>query len=158
MKVQLVLAGLLFGGLLGGAVSWGHGNEHRHEAAQVNSHMSQMFALREQVPDDFRIMNRTPVVPDLSSLDKGKVLFARFCVACHGPEGKGDGPAAQAMETKPADFLDLEHSGIYGPGEKYWIVGNGTGETGMPGFGNELLPRDRWDLVNFIYQLQGGAN
>jgi len=58
------------------------------------------------------------------------------------------------MEPAPANFLDLDHSGIYGPGEKYWIIGTGSGKTGMPGFGQELSPQDRWDLVNHIYRLQ----
>lgn len=57
------------------------------------------------------------------------------------------------MNQKPANFLDREHSAIYGPGEKFWIIGNGSGETGMPAFPNLSLI-DRWNLVNHIYQLQ----
>jgi len=117
--------------------------------------MSQMYELKEKIPEDYRVMNRTPVIPDQGSLDHGANLFGQFCVACHGIEGKGDGPAASAMTSRPANFLDLEHSAIYGAGEKYWIIGNGSGSTGMPGFGGELSPKDRWDLVNYIYHLQG---
>jgi mono/diheme cytochrome c family protein len=40
----------------------------------------------------------------------GAALFARYCAACHGAQGRGDGPAAAALATPPADLsrLDLD--------------------------------------------------
>jgi cytochrome c oxidase cbb3-type subunit 3 len=35
-----------------------------------------------------------------------KKEFVRFCSKCHGNEGKGDGPQADALTTKPRDFTD----------------------------------------------------
>jgi cytochrome c oxidase cbb3-type subunit 3 len=35
-----------------------------------------------------------------------KKNFVRFCSKCHGTEGKGDGPQADALTTKPRDFTD----------------------------------------------------
>ena len=35
-----------------------------------------------------------------------KKEFVRFCAKCHGNEGKGDGPQADALTTKPRDFTD----------------------------------------------------
>jgi cytochrome c oxidase cbb3-type subunit III len=32
--------------------------------------------------------------------------FVRFCSKCHGTDGKGDGPQADALATKPRDFTD----------------------------------------------------
>ena len=37
----------------------------------------------------------------------GKAMFAQYCAACHGPEGKGDGPAAFTLKTPPADLTTL---------------------------------------------------
>ncbi len=37
---------------------------------------------------------------------KGAETFKAMCAACHGDSGKGDGPAAAALEPKPADFTD----------------------------------------------------
>ena len=42
-----------------------------------------------------------------SSAAAGKVLFAENCSACHGPGGKGDGPAAAALPTPPADLTRI---------------------------------------------------
>ena len=35
-----------------------------------------------------------------------KKNFVRFCSKCHGTAGKGDGPQADALTTKPRDFTD----------------------------------------------------
>jgi mono/diheme cytochrome c family protein len=36
----------------------------------------------------------------------GKQIFMQICTPCHGPEGKGDGPAAASFETKPRNLTD----------------------------------------------------
>lgn len=33
--------------------------------------------------------------------------FTRFCADCHGPEGKGNGPAAAGLKPRPADLTQL---------------------------------------------------
>jgi mono/diheme cytochrome c family protein len=38
---------------------------------------------------------------------RGPDLFHAHCAACHGPDGKGNGPAAGALKTKPADLTIL---------------------------------------------------
>lgn len=38
-----------------------------------------------------------------SSTD-GPAMFQAYCSPCHGKGGKGDGPAAPALKTKPADL------------------------------------------------------
>ena len=35
---------------------------------------------------------------------RGKALYQRHCQACHGVEGWGDGPDAQALKVAPANF------------------------------------------------------
>ena len=44
-----------------------------------------------------------PVEPEIS----GRVLYAtNGCGACHGQEGKGDGPIAKTLTPPPRDFRD----------------------------------------------------
>jgi len=38
---------------------------------------------------------------------RGPDLFHAHCAACHGAEGKGNGPAASSLKTKPADLTVL---------------------------------------------------
>ncbi len=151
-SIGTVIGGLLIA--LFAAPSFGHGDEKHPAKEKKSDHMQAMMALKDRIPEEYRIMERTPVIPDEASLTRGRELYQKQCASCHGAQGRGDGPAAKALPSPPADFLDLEHSAIYGPGEKYWIIGHGTGTTGMPGFA-DIAPEERWNLVNFILDLQG---
>jgi mono/diheme cytochrome c family protein len=45
----------------------------------------------------------TLVLPSMS----GRDIYNYFCVSCHGPDGRGDGPVATALRTRPADLRRL---------------------------------------------------
>ena len=132
------------------------GTGHHHHSAESSDHMKSMMALKESIPDEYQVMERTPVHPTEESLNQGQQLFLKNCSVCHGNDGAGKGPASANLKIPPANFLDKAHSAIYGPGEKFWIIGNGTGQTGMPAF-SDITPIDRWHLVNYILQLQNGG-
>src|ERR1051325_495677 len=42
-----------------------------------------------------------------SADDYGRKFYLRYCSACHGEGGKGDGVVSQAMQPKPADLTQL---------------------------------------------------
>jgi mono/diheme cytochrome c family protein len=37
----------------------------------------------------------------------GADIYKAYCAACHGPDGKGNGPAAAALKTRPADLTQI---------------------------------------------------
>jgi mono/diheme cytochrome c family protein len=37
----------------------------------------------------------------------GPAMFQEYCAACHGKQGRGDGPAAAALKTVPADLTRI---------------------------------------------------
>jgi len=39
-------------------------------------------------------------------MDKAQVMFNERCAACHGTEGKGNGPASAALNPKPRNYTD----------------------------------------------------
>jgi len=41
---------------------------------------------------------------------RGRAVFEQHCVACHGADGKGDGPAAAALPVKPANLTDCRRT------------------------------------------------
>ncbi len=45
----------------------------------------------------------------------GKEMYVNYCAVCHGTEGKGNGPAADALKTPPADLtvLSKNNGGTY---------------------------------------------
>jgi mono/diheme cytochrome c family protein len=42
---------------------------------------------------------------------EAKQIFSTRCTACHGPEGRGNGPASAGLTPKPANFHDLTWQG-----------------------------------------------
>ncbi len=49
-----------------------------------------------------------PVATTVSPAAKAEAhqIFEQRCVACHGADGKGDGPAAAALNPKPQNYTD----------------------------------------------------
>ena len=46
---------------------------------------------------------------------KGPDLFRAYCAPCHGDDGKGTGPVAEALKVKPADLTTIaqRHGGVF---------------------------------------------
>ena len=48
------------------------------------------------------------VIPvEKTSPTDGKQMFNSYCAPCHGVDGRGNGPAAQALRTRPVDLTTL---------------------------------------------------
>jgi mono/diheme cytochrome c family protein len=92
--------------------------------------------------------NPTPAAPD--SVERGRGMFMQTCVVCHGPQGKGDGPAAVALTPKPAN-LSRPELWQQPDGELFWKITEGRAP--MPTFGPALSEQQRWDLINFVRTL-----
>jgi mono/diheme cytochrome c family protein len=45
----------------------------------------------------------------------GRQLYLRYCSACHGPGGKGDGVVSGTLRSKPTDLtlLAKSHDGVF---------------------------------------------
>lgn len=94
-----------------------------------------------------------PAVPyHALSVANGARLYAVHCAACHGPEGRGDGPAAAALDRPPAD-LTAKHASDHTAGDLFWWLTYGIAGTPMPGFGQRLSEEERWDLINYLRAL-----
>jgi len=79
----------------------------------------------------------------------GKTLFLSACVQCHGPEGKGDGPASVALDPKPRNLTDAARMATVSDRFKYELISRGGIAVGkspqMPAF-----PLNRDDINNII--------
>ena len=79
----------------------------------------------------------------------GKAEFMDSCAVCHGPEGKGDGPLSEVLQTRPADLTRLsEKNGGEFPYNRVFAVIDGRyivtghGERDMPVWGRQFLDDD----------------
>jgi mono/diheme cytochrome c family protein len=50
-------------------------------------------------------VENAPIRP--TSAANAQEMFTTYCAVCHGPEGKGNGPAASALNKVPADLTKI---------------------------------------------------
>jgi putative copper resistance protein D len=104
-------------------------------------------------PETYR---KTPVPFDAISVANGATLFAANCVACHGPQAKGNGVEAKRFAKPPVDLLTEPHTALHTAGDFFHWLTYGIPGTGMPEFSDELSEEDRWDVVNFLHATSRG--
>lgn len=96
---------------------------------------------------------KNPHKGQFSDTKKGKELYNISCVTCHGESGKGDGIAAAGLVPKPADLTSKSVIN-QSDGAIYWKLTKGKSGTSMTGYKSSLSSKERWQLVNYIRELQ----
>lgn len=91
-----------------------------------------------------------PVPADETSLQRGQILYSIHCQMCHGEAGHGDGSLAQYFDRTPQN-LTSPQIGAEFDGSVYITITQGFGQ--MPSLAENLTPRERWDIVNYIRTL-----
>lgn len=82
------------------------------------------------------------------SIAAGRVLYTSNCQQCHGLDGRGDGPLAEQLDVRPADFR--VHIPFHQDSFFFNVIQNGLGSI-MPGFGNQLTEDETWNLIHFLH-------
>jgi mono/diheme cytochrome c family protein len=57
--------------------------------------------------------------------------YNTFCVKCHGPGGKGDGPGAATLGTSPRNFTDCAAMGKITDDTMFNVIKNGGKANGL---------------------------
>ena len=70
---------------------------------------------------------------DAAAAAKGRVTYGRYCVSCHGPQAKGDGPLARDLRVSVPDLTTLAQR---------WQVPLRTRGPSHPGRRDRPRPRD----------------
>ena len=81
---------------------------------------------------------KTVPVRDTQTLD-GKTMFHEYCAVCHGDDGKGNGPAADALKKGPADLTQVarKNGGTFPEIKVQRMI---TGEDEVAAHGNRAMP------------------
>ncbi|MBI2881046.1 MAG: cytochrome c [Candidatus Tectomicrobia bacterium] len=92
-----------------------------------------------------------------ADVQAGKEKYLQFCASCHGAAGKGDGPAAAALNPKPRDHSDAKYMATLKDEEVFNIIKQGGVPLGksplMPPWGQALSDQDIRNVVGFIRTL-----
>jgi copper transport protein len=114
-----------------------------------------LLVTRESATPGAAARNPVPATPD--SIAIGRALFQANCTVCHGPSGRGDGPAAAALDW-PRINMDLTaHLDQHPDGDLYWWITKGKAGTPMPGFEGRLTDEEVWHLVNYLRSLAASS-
>ena len=96
---------------------------------------------------------KNPVAPTPESVEAGRVVFGRFCKACHGATGAGEGTAAPEG-YQPANFTDAKWDHGSTDVEIFRTIKNGVGpDLVMEGWDGRIRDIDIWHLINYIRTL-----
>src|SRR5258707_8171900 len=90
---------------------------------------------------------------------RGREVYERYCVQCHGARGHGGGEVAQWAHPRPRDFRQgvfkfrsTPYGSLPTAADLDRVIQNGLYGTLMPPF-NALNPRARRDVIAFIQTL-----
>jgi mono/diheme cytochrome c family protein len=106
--------------------------EHLHE---THSHRHMQYT-----------KEKNPIPTNEQSIMKGKEIYGKHCLRCHGEGGKAQGN----LELIKAVFIHGDSDG-----EIFHVITDGIEGTSMKSFKKELTKNMRWHLVNYIKSLRG---
>jgi len=83
------------------------------------------------------VIKHVPVAA--TSPTSGQEMYKTYCAVCHGADGKGNGPAAEALKVPPTDLtmLSKNNGGKY-PSMK--VSSAIRGEANLPAHGTKEMP------------------
>ncbi len=104
-----------------------------------------------EIPAKYKAM-KNPANGDVTSVNIGKMLYAKHCKSCHGGLGLGDGPKASGMKTKIGSFKNAKFQ-AQSDGVIYYQTIVGRDE--MIAFDKKITDEeDRWAVVSFVRTLK----
>lgn len=94
---------------------------------------------------------RNPFRPTPENLKAGQDDFDEHCSGCHGLTGNGENRLEADFYPPVAKLTGDTQK--WSDGELYFIIANGIGMTGMPGFGEKHDPKEIWGMILWVRHL-----
>lgn len=84
--------------------------------------------------------------------ERGRVMFEKNCVLCHGERGDGNGVRSRGLSRKAADFTSVGWRSNVTPRYVFEVVSEGKRGTSMPAWPT-LTDDQKWDVVAYVLSL-----
>jgi len=107
----------------------------------------------------FRMLSQAigPPPPEIAQdalLTRGRAIYLARCVACHGNDGRGDGPlAANLIGPSVGNLTDNEWKHGDRPEQVLEVIEKGVPNTRMDGWGRVLDPPELKAVAAYVYFL-----
>jgi len=112
----------------------------------------------EKAVEPLAIPAKLSVNSELIALGKAKYEEAG-CGACHGADGKGDGPSSKELKDdsgnsiSPTDLTLKPFKSGPEPQDLFQTLSTGLNGTPMPSYVEALSAKDRWALVAYVVSI-----
>lgn len=104
-------------------------------------------------PDEYADLTN-PFAGDHEAAEAGAEIYEINCATCHGPEGLGDGPAAEGLDPKPASLADAHLMEDMTDGALFWRVSEGGAfepfNSAMPPWKDALSEEQIWQVITYL--------
>jgi mono/diheme cytochrome c family protein len=101
---------------------------------------------------------KSPFQSSDSIEEKGKFLYDRYCLYCHGAKGDGNGPLVESgkFPNQPPSYITLYDGKKLSQGHVYHVITYGKGMMGP--HGTLLNPQERWEVIAYVERLGRGGD
>lgn len=133
------------------ALAWPEA-EQKAQAAPMDEHMAHLAFSSPELNAHPAAVRRGDPLPALAGVQpaaNARLLWQNDCAGCHGPQGRGDGPAAAWLRPLPANLVEHRYSREY----VLTVLWNGVTGTSMPAWRDQPLP----NLLGLADLVQGLA-
>lgn len=115
---------------------------------------SEVSALARELQSEVIQASKIEIAPpQWPNIEKGKILYQTNCAACHGEQGRGDGPAAKGLDPSPANFKNSDRFFDISPFQAFNSIRLGVSGTAMLPF-KTLSDQEVWNLAFYVISLR----
>lgn len=109
-----------------------------------------------QPPEEYASLEN-PLSGQAGAVSEGQSLFQANCSSCHGPSGRGDGPASAGLNPKPKNLTQTVPEAS--DGYLYWRIAEGglmdPFNSVMPAWRGVLVEDEIWQVVSYLRSISG---
>lgn len=142
MKALTIISALVFVGVVVGCKAGEPGKMEKSVVTEVKHEMT------IGGKDD-----KNPIPYSDDAVKEGGEHFQHHCGICHGLDGQNTGVPFAAKMSPPVADLSTKDVQDYADGQLKWIIQNGIGPSGMPGWKGILEDDEMWNIVHYIRHL-----
>ena len=113
--------------------------------------LRQRAFMRSDIPQRYHRI-RNPLPSTQATVRKGRALYAKYCLSCHGLKGLGGGDAAKGLTPSPAILGFMVRQPTSVDAYLMWTIAEGGKRfaTAMPAFKQSLKSDEIWSMITYM--------